>query len=41
MSVARAGRFEQKYNLSARQPAFYLIKSDKTAAHAYETNTEN
>jgi hypothetical protein len=31
----------QKYNLSARQPVFYLIKSDKTAAHAYETNTEN
>jgi hypothetical protein len=31
----------EKHNLSARQPAFHLIKSEKTAAHAYETNTEN
>jgi hypothetical protein len=31
----------QKHNLSARQPAFHLIKSEKTAAYAYETNIEN
>jgi hypothetical protein len=32
---------QQKHNLSARQPAFHLIKSKKTAAYAYETNIEN